>query len=187
MITKASECSITKFMAYSFDGKDEDIEGPELIWAEFIDLSGLCENREKDIMVVMHNICVRKFVIPGLIQFQLAHLEKFEKPYIDGFWLFKKYGHRLEWKEDLQEFVMQMDRIRLAELQYDSQLESLEKDLQSLKKDGVKITGNGRTEFIRLLNDVGKYRRNDIDREKTDIETFALMVKDYFDRPAIQN
>jgi hypothetical protein len=187
MITKASECSLRVFMKCLFEDDQSDVDNFELIWSEYVDLSGLCENREKEILVSIHNIKVRQSVIPALIKFQLDYIERFKEPYLEAFWIFKKYGHQVIWNSDAEELARQLERVRLKELQYESQLDMIERELQDLKKEGVKIDGNGRKEFIRLLNDVGKYRRNDIDRDRTDVETFAIMVRDYLDRPAKQN
>lgn len=184
MIKKACECSVRQFMKALFEDDRSEFENFELIWAEYVDLSGLCETREKDLMAAIHNIDIRQKVIPGMSKFEMSYLEEFGKPYLDAFWIFKKFGHRLKWNDDKEDFLRQLEFMRLKELTHESVRDKLEKELADLRKVGIKIDGNGRKEFIKLLNDIGKQRRNDVDRDKTDVETFALMVKDFLEKPA---
>ncbi|MDP4264929.1 MAG: hypothetical protein Q8941_20540 [Bacteroidota bacterium] len=202
MIKKASDCSVRLFMRALFEDDRSQIDNFDAIWTEWVDLSGVSETREKDLLTAIHNIHVRQLVIPEMIQLQLEHLRIFKQPYFEDpdnpenyFKFFRKYGHRLSWndeaakyavEETINDFINQLKRVDTKERQFVPELAGLEKELKELKKEGVKIDGNGRKEFIKLLNDVGKYRRNDIDRDKTDVETFAIMVRDFFDRPAKQ-
>lgn len=165
-----------------FEDDFEGVENFDAIWTEYIDLSGIAQTRDKDLLVAIHNIEVRLLVIPEMISFQLKFMAENKMPYVDGFWFFKKYGHRLTWNEDDPDnFFKQLEFVDIKERKFIAERDDLKKQQSLLKKNGVVVDGNGRKEFIKLLNAIGKYRRNDIDRDKVDVETYALMIKDYFE------
>lgn len=183
MITKASECSVRQFMRALFEDDLSGFENFENIWEEYVDLSGLSQTMEKELMIGIHNIDVRRVVVPAMVEFQKTYMRQFGKPYIDGFWFFKKYGHRLNYEGNIHSFDDQLERVLTKEKRHFAEQEKMKKELADLRKNGVRIDGNSRKEFIKLLNAVGKSRRNDVDRDKTDVETYALMVKDYYETP----
>lgn len=171
-----------------FEDDHEGVENFDAIWTEYIDISGIAESRDKDLLVAIHNVDVRLFVVPEMIVFQKKFFAEWERehgsgmPYIDGFWFFKKHGHRLKWNEDDPgNFFQQLEFVEIKERKFIAERDDLRKQQKLLHTKGVAIDGNGRREFIKLLNAVGKYRRNDIDRDKTDMETYAYMIKDYFE------
>jgi len=181
MIAKASECSVRVFMRALFEEDYTDILDFGKIYDEYVDLSGAAETQELELMVLIHNIEVRMFVTNGFVQFQKDYIAQYNEPYWDGFWVVKKYNHELKWNNDKQEFLDQMEMMLSREKRFVPELANYQKELSQLQKEGSKPDSNGRKQFIKLLNAVGKDRRNDVDRDKTDVETFALMVKDYFD------
>lgn len=181
MITKASECSVRQFMRALFEDDLSGFENFENIWTEYIDLAGVSENMEKDLMVAIHNIDVRRLVVPELVKLQRDCIEALGSPYVNGFWLFKKFGHRLSFEGDILAFDDQLERALTKEKIHFAEQEKMKKELADLRKNGIQMHGNGRKEFIRLLNVVGKTYSGGIDRDKTDVETYALMVKDYLE------
>lgn len=181
MIKKASECSIRQFMHGLYEDDVSEFENIELIWTEYIDLSGISENMEKDLLVSIHNIDVRRMVVPEMVKFQRDCVAALGVPYVAGFWFFKKYGHRLEYDGDNQAFDHKLEMILADEKVFYAEQEILKKDLEALRKDGVKMDDNGRKEFIRLLNAVGRSYSGGIDRDKTDVESYALMVREYIE------
>lgn len=181
MITKAAECSINIYMRCMWGNDRTDVENFEKIHDEYMDLSGLAETEQKDVLIAMHNLTVRILVIPAMIKFQCDYFAEYKEPYVDGFGFFKKYGHTLTWElGEAEQFYKQLEKIESKEKKYESQLDILKKQFNDLQKGGKVIAKkNGRQEFIKLINRVGKYK--DIDRDKVDMETFGLMVKDYFE------
>lgn len=180
MITKASECSITLYMRCLF-GKDRTgMDNFEAIHDEYMDISGLAESEQKELLVAIHNLTVRLLVIPGMIKFQCDYFAEYQEPYFDGLLFFKKYGHTITWDlEHPEQFVLQLERMEIKERKYESQLDILKKQFADAQKGVIVQKKNARHEFIRLINRVAKHR--DIDRDKTDMETFGLMVRDYFE------
>ena len=182
MIKKASDCSIRIFMKCLFEHDVSDVENFDAIWTEYVDISGIGETKEMDLLVAIHNIQVRLIIIPAMIQFQLDYIKKFDEPYKDGFWFFKKYGHKLIWNPNFPlAFLKQLEFVQIKEKKYYAESDKLEKELKDLKTDGVVKDGKERQQFIKLLIAVGKPYMGGIDRDKTDMETYGMMVRDYFD------
>lgn len=189
MITKASECSLTVFIRCLFDKNYKDVEGWDNIYTEYMDISGIGATIQKDLLVQIHNLHVRIVTVPAMISFQVEYFKKYEEPYLGGFDFFKRHGHKLTWdSEHPGNFAKQLERVETIERKYFAELDQAKKQLDKIEKQGAKLPagGNGRHQFIQLINNVGKYRRNDIDRDKTDVETYALMVKDYFEQSTKQ-
>jgi len=183
MISKAQECSINIYMKCMWGNDRTGVENFDKIHDEYMDLSGLAETEQKELLIAMHNLTVRLMVIPAMIKFQCDYFSEYNQPYIDGFGFFKKYSHILTWDmAEPHKFAEQLEKIESKEKKYESQLDILKKQFKDSQKGGsvaVNNKKNGRHEFIKLINRVGKHK--DIDRDKVDMETFGLMVKDYFE------
>ncbi len=181
MITKCSECSVKIFMKCLFDGDASDLGGGDFdkIYTEYIDISGIGESKEFSLMSNIHNLNARILFIDAMIEVQKRFFMNFDIPFIDGLKDFRRYGHRITWDSanpDL--FIKQLERVETVEKKFLSELDNYMNELESIRKNGVQPNVNGRIEFVRLLNELGKEGYK-IDREITDMESVALMVKDY--------
>lgn len=171
MIKKASECSIRTFMRCLFEQDYTDVENFDNIHQEYIDSSG--ESRWLDLQKTIHNMNVRVHVVPAMIQFQLNYFKQYKEPYWDGFNFFEKYGYKLTWDpKNSAQFFSQLERIETEEKKYESRLNRLKQDFESMQK-------SGRQEFINLFNNIRESKN--IEMDHTDIGSFALMVKEYFE------
>lgn len=180
-IEKCCDCSIKIFMECLFHGRRELLNGGnfEEIFTEYVDLSGIGETQEYNLMNGIHNIQTRMVFIESMIEFHKRFLKEFNMPYVDGFKDLRKYGHRLTWDpEHPQIFVQQLQMMEIKEKKNQAELDKMIKELNALKKDGVKPDKNGRVNFVRQLNNLGK-AGYDINRETTDMEALALMIKDH--------
>jgi hypothetical protein len=166
-----------------YNGKFEGIGGQsnlDVLYTEYIDLSGLGETHQKTLLINIHNLEVRLTVMPALIDLQKKSFAATNAPYEPAFELFKKYGHRLRWDADEpMAFIKQLERVEIREKKCIAELDSFMKELGTLKKEGPKVNANGRQDFIKQLNRVGK--PGFIDREKTDMESYSLMIADYYE------
>jgi len=183
MITKCSECSVKIFIDCLFNGDRSALNGGDFdkIFTEYVDLSGVGETREYDLLTSIHNVQCRITFIDTMVKVQKEFFMNFEIPFVNAFDDFRKYGHRLSWNpEKPADFITQLQRVDVIERKSIAELDAYIKELKSLKKDGVVPDKNGRKDFIRQLNTLNKAGYK-IDREKTDMEELALMIRDHND------
>lgn len=180
MITKCSDCSVRVFMTCLFDHDYTQLEGGdfEKIFTEYIDISGIGETKELELMVAIHNIQTRITYIDAQVDIQKKFLHNFGIPFVNAFEDFKKYNHRLSWDpENPDKFVTQLQRVVVIEKKFHAELDTKVAELKKLKKDGVQPNSNGRRDFVRRLNNLGK-EGYQIDKDKTNMEEVALMIRD---------
>lgn len=181
MITKCRDCSVRLFMTCLYDKDTSGLNGGnfENIFTEYVDLSGIGETREFDLLTGIHNIQTRMTFIETMLIIQRRFYYEFEIPFVDAFQDLKKYGHHLKWDPNNPvAFLKQLETIEIIEKKSQAELDAKYKELKTLKKDGVKSDHNGRIDFIRQMNALNKdgYK---IDKDKTDMEEYALMIRDY--------
>lgn len=180
MITKCSECSVRIFMMCMYDHDYSQLEGGdfEKIFTEYIDLSGIGETKELELMVAIHNIQTRITYIDAQVNIQKNFLHNFGMPFVNAFDDFRKYNHRLSWDpENPDQFVTQLQRVVVIEKKFHAELDTKVAELKKLKNDGVQPNSNGRRDFVRRLNNLGK-EGYQIDKDKTNMEEVALMIRD---------
>ena len=180
MITKCSECSIRLFMTCLFGKNTEGLNGGDFdkIFTEYIDLSGIGETKEYDLLWSIHNIQSRVTFIAAMIDLQKKFFKEFDMPFVNAFDDFRSYGHRLKWNQEKpEEFLNQLRMIEVREKKFQAELDAKVVELQKLKKEGVTADSNGRADFVRQLNSLGKAGFR-IDKDKTDMEELALMIRD---------
>lgn len=167
-------------MACLFDKDETGLEGGdwEKLFTEYVDISGIGETIEFDLLLSIHNIQVRMTFIASMVELQKRFFKEFNMPFLKAFEDFKKYGHRISWDaSDPGKFITELQRIEVRERRFQSELDVKVKELKKLKKDGVQPNTDGRKDFVRQLNNLGKVGYK-IDRDKTDMEELALMIKD---------
>ncbi|MES2004342.1 MAG: hypothetical protein V4450_07460 [Bacteroidota bacterium] len=198
IICEASECTVRVFMRCAFgnDLKGLIISGkpsPEdlakawkAIYTEYVDLSGMVQTMEFDLMKSIFYLDCRVKRIQLLLMIQRESIDKLGMPCIGAFPMLKSFGHRLSWDAshpDAEGFKRKLLDIESREKKYDIELGGKMKELFELKR---KRANNElpemqkRKEFIRTLNNLEKsgYR---IDRDKSTVEDMAIMIHDYND------
>lgn len=184
MITKCSQCSIKVFMDCLFENDFRGLDGGgkdelDVIHTEYVDLSGIGETREYELMISIHNTEERLTFITTQLEIQQRFFKNFDIPFVNAFDDFRKYGHRLTWDDNNPEaFLKQLDMIEIREKKFVAEYDKHVKELKTLKSDGVKIDGNGRRDFIRQMNNLRRFGYQ-VDKDKTDIEELALMIRDH--------
>lgn len=151
-------------MAALFNGDKTDIHDWDNLFISYIDLSGMAQSRQKDLMTAIHNIETRLSCIDSFISVQKqclniagVPLQKYvsqrtiidelgecgpaggllsiETKEVSPFDDIKRYGHRLIWNpKDPQGFIMQLDRIESKEKRRVAELNKLHKELSDLSK-----------------------------------------------------
>lgn len=176
---KLSDISVRKFMACLFNKDYSDVENWDTLYLEYIDLSGIGENRELALMTNIHNLQVRLAHITSFIEFQKLFYLEFNQPYVKAFDDLRKYNHKLNWDpSNREEFLNQLKRVEAKEKRNVAELDVLIKELTDIKKGApvVKEDHNSRADFIRMLNSLNKEGYS-IDKDKTDMEELSLMIK----------
>ena len=199
IISSSSECSIRMFMSCAF-GKDlksliisgepaeEELNAAWLnIYTEFVDLSGLAQTQEFEIMKTIFYLDSRVKRIKLLIFIQNESIEKLGQPCIGAFAKLDMYGHRLMWDKDhpdLEAFKQRILSIESTEKRYEIELNGKIKELMNLKKKQQNQElpeMQKRKEFIRSLNNLERAGFR-IDRDKTTVEDLALMIGEMNDQ-----
>lgn len=151
-----------------------------IVHTEFIDAAGLYETEEFGDVSYIYFLNNRINTINIGIRLHREFLVDFKFPYIEQLNRFEKYGHRLYWNNNEEDFLKQLDRIENREKKYVSQLENcikLLKDKRQKKINKETVSKKDfRGDFIMMLNSLGKNGYK-IDKDKETVEDIAYMVK----------
>lgn len=168
-------------------GEDEQISAKEVwqaIYMEYLDLSGLAQTTELHLMKGIQTLECRITLVNTAINLHKECLRVIGQPFFPAFATLKKYGHAIWWDknvENIEAFIVSLDKIAMKEKRYEMELESKKKDLfkfmESIKKREPSETMS-RKEFIRMMNQIEKFGFR-IDREKNTVEDLAVMQSDY--------
>jgi hypothetical protein len=177
-----SDLTVKRFMAAMFNGDYTAIPNWDELFTAYIDLSGTSNAQQYQIMVKVHNLQTRLSAIESFINFQKAFFLEFDQPFEPALGDVRRFGHTINWNpSDPEQFLAQLQRMNTKERRNVAELDSAMKELSAIQKTGtVKVTANSRQDFIKQLNALNKAGYT-IDRETTDMETLALMIKDYYD------
>lgn len=178
-----SDIVLRAFMLAMFNQKYEAVGGIDnwdAVYTEYIDLSGIGETQEFNLLTNIHNVQHRITQVQGYLDIQKKFFATFNEPFEPALKDLRKFGHRLTWDiGNPKQFIQQLEMCEVKEKTYVAQLDSYMKELTDLKKEGVKkITTNGRVDFVKQMNRLGKdgYK---IDKDKTDMEEYSLMIREY--------
>lgn len=198
IIQSAGDCVINKFMDCAFkdrhrvllisgDATDEQLRMAfEIVYAEYVDLAGLYVTREFELSAYISSLDTRIATVKRFVTLQCTFLNEFDTPFLPGFALVKKYGHRLYWdfnRPDKESFLKRLIQIEAGESRYQAELDRKVKELVELRKKKVNKEFSlleSRKQFIMSMNRL-QQNKFVIDKDKTTMEELALMVKDYKD------
>jgi len=198
IIQSASDCVIDRFMKCAFQGKyrclvisgeasnDQLQNAFEIIYAEYVDLSGLYITREFEISGYIDSLDKRISTVKRFVSLQRAFLHEFDVPFLPGFGLVKKYGHRLYWDfnhPDKDAFLKKLVQIEASESRYQAELNKKVNELVELRKKKINKEFSlleSRKQFIMSMNRL-QQQKFVIDKDRTTMEELGLMVKDHRD------
>jgi hypothetical protein len=201
IIQSAADCVVDRFMKCAFqeryrsllltgDAPDDQLRTAfEVIYAEYVDLAGLYITREFELSAYISSLDTRIYTVKRFVNLQETFLHEFDAPFIPGFALVKKYGHRLYWdfsNPDKEAFKNKLKQIQASESRYHAELNKKVNELVELRKKKVTKTFSlleSRKQFIMSMNRL-QQNKYVIDKEKTTMEEMALMIKDYKDTAA---
>jgi hypothetical protein len=201
IIQSAADCVLNQFMKCAFqeryrcllitgDASDDLLRTAfEIIYAEYVDLAGLYITREFELSAYISSLDTRIATIKRFVDLQRRFLEEFDAPFIPGFALVKKYGHRLYWdfnSPDKEAFLNRLKQMEAGESRYQAELNKKINELVEFRKKKVNKTFTlleSRKQFIMSMNRL-QQNKYVIDKEKTSMEEMALMIKDYKDTTA---
>lgn len=182
-----SDISLKDFRHMMFR-KDYTLVGGEEAWnilyTEYIDLSGAADTREVTLLRAIHNIEVRLSVIGTMISLQVKWFEEFDKPFFPAFKDLSGFGHNLKWSEeapDKESFFKQLKRVEQKEKRFIAEKDSLVREYSKVVKNKPVDHKFEEKDFLKLIDVIEKYRKYHIDEDKTNAKRFAIMVKDYND------
>lgn len=203
MIKRACDCTLTLFITCLFDGNisvldshppvpkpaeyEKDLaDAWETIYEEYVGISGAAKTKEFELIKALTNIQSRLSSIPAIVEVQRLFVLHFGVPHFPGLVQLKKFGYNIFWNTaapDPELFEKKMSEVIAKEKRFVSERDARIKDLADLYRDGVKSKSDSkkeRTEFMRLINHVGKFGFT-VNKAVTTVEEFAIMVKDYND------
>lgn len=201
IIQSAGDCVVNMFMDCAFkdryrrllisgDATDDQLRMAfEIIYAEYVDLAGLYITREFELSAYIGSLDTRLAVVKRFIDLQRTFLREFDVPFLPGFGLVKKYGHRLYWdfnNPDKDGFLKKLQQIEAAEARYQAELNRKVNELVELRKKRVNKEFSlleNRKQFIMSMNRL-QQAKFVIDKDKTTMEELALMIKDFKDQAA---
>lgn len=181
MIYTLADITVKRFMEAMYEGKKEGIDNWEELFTLYVDTSGIGNMRQLALLTTIHNLEIRLFIIDTFISLQTEAFNTFGEPYEPAFIIVKKYGHRILWNAaEPDQFEIRLNQIAAKEKRKVSELNKVRKEFDDLQKTGiVKEDKDSRKDFIRLLNRISEKVK--VDRERDDMETISLMIKDYLE------
>lgn len=178
---KCEKINITDFIAAWFNHEYDNLNQDdfEIVYAEYVDLSGLYHSKEFELFAYINYLKNRIFVLRTVVASQRMFLETLGRPYVDGLFIFDNFGYKIKWNDDIEDFERQLKIVESRERQKSSELRRKEfefKQLKDAKKSEEQPLIQSRHNFIRMLNSFNKAGYK-IDRDKTTVEELALMIK----------
>lgn len=195
-INTASECTVKQFKACCFDQRfhvlvlegdpsDQELqEAFELIYSEYVDLSGLFITREFELSAYIRSLKVRIDTVQHFVELQRVFISEFDAPFPPGFDIVKKYGHILYWNPespDLDLFKAKLSKIESKEVKYTVELKKKTDELVELHRKRVKkefTLLESRKQFVTMVNRL-QQAKFVINQNETTVEELALMVADH--------
>lgn len=199
IINTASKCTVGSYMECRFaknfnvlviegnPSQEELMEAFSKINDEFIDMSGIVDSAEFELANSIFYLDNRVKMIDMLIYIQEESLKRIGVPCFCAISRFKRWGHNLNWKKDIQDFWHQLEIVKSKEKKYAEELDMLLDQLIKVRQDRESLPElKQREEFIRMLNNIQKEYFK-IDRDKTYIEEVAIMYNDLKKAIQLQN
>jgi hypothetical protein len=195
IIDNAADCTIKQYMECAFkqryrvliiegDAEDEDLQKAfELIYAEYVDLSGLFITREFELSAYIQSLWNRTNTITRFIDLQKRFIGHFSVPFVPAFDTVKKYGHVLYWNHespDIDLFLTRLAKMEAREKKYEVEIKAKEKELFELRKKKVTkefTVLESRKQFVTSLNRL-QQSRFVINKNETSMEELAIMISD---------
>jgi hypothetical protein len=179
---KIEKITIEVFMDAWFNNEYDKIskEEFELVYAEYIDLSGLYQTKAFELVTYINYLKNRVYVLKTMVFAQEAYYEVFKTPFSPLIQLAKDtLGLNYEWNKNEKSFFSYLRKLENSARTKSLELRRKEYELEQLQKE--KQQGNlskvqSRHEFIKMLNWFNKSGYK-IDREKTTVEELALMIR----------
>jgi len=174
-----SDITVRVFMRCLFNKDYSGVENWEELYTSYIDLSGLGESGQLGLYVAIHNLNVRLFRITAFLEFHAKVFDLVGMADLDRLDMIKDYGYRLKWNPlQPEEFLPQLIRIEQKEKRQYVELKTLEKELEEMRQAEKPGTVSARNSFVIMLNMLGKEGYK-IDKDSTDMEELALMIKQH--------
>ena len=181
------DITVRTFMKCLFSKDYTGVDNWEELYTKYIDLSGLGESGQLGIHVAIHNLNIRLFRITHFLEFQSKTFDLIKMPYMPHLNDMAEYGYKLTWNPDEPEmFLPQLIRMEQKEKRNYVEIKELEKELEDMKQAEKPGTVSARNSFVIMLNVLGKEGYK-IDKDKTDMEELALMIKQHGDDVAALN
>lgn len=204
IIEDAADCTIKQFIRATFEGKlkvlivdgnpseeEYKILEPKLknafeyIYAQYVDISGLYRSQEFEILAYIDSLDKRIWTMKRFVELQRTFMSHFDMPFLPGFAIAEKYGHRLVWNPEYPDlFKKQLDAIPTKESRYSIKVNEKVKELVELRKKSITKEHSileSRKEFISMLNRLQQHKFV-INKSETTVEELGLMIKDYRDQ-----
>lgn len=193
-INTAADCTVKMFKA-CLEGKyrvlalegtttDEELEQAfEIVYAQYVDLSGLFVTREFDLSAYIHYLDIRITVIKQFVALQRQFVSEFGEPCMSYFHLVKKYGHSLYWDHknpNLQLFLEKLNKIEPKEVRYQIELKNKKNELFELHKKRLNQEHTpleSRKQFV--TNIVRLQKAGFVINNDTSMEDVAIAVSDH--------
>lgn len=179
---KCEKVTIEVFMSCWFNQDYEILSKDDfdVVFAEYIDLAGLYQSKEFELVTYINYLKNRIFVLKTIVASQEMYFDVFKTPYMIGIELIKEqFGLVYEWDEDERTFRSFLRKLENNARSKSTELKRKEFELDKLKEEkdkGDVSKVQSRHEFIKMLNGFSKTGYK-IDRDKTTVEELALMIK----------
>jgi hypothetical protein len=195
IIDSTADCTVQMFMDCCYRNKyqclliegtatDEELKAVfELIYAQWIDESGLYQSAEYEKYAYISSLETRNFTIERFVMTQKEFINQFGLPYIPGFEIVKKYGHKLFYNPespDIDLFLKKLDQVYSKESRYRQELKTKSSELVEMrakKKNNEHSLLQNRKSFISMIT---KLQQNGyvVEKKSTVMEEVSVMLVD---------
>jgi len=173
-----SDITVRIFMRCLFDKNYEGVDNWDELYTSYIDTSGLGKEGELPLHIAIHNLNARLLDITSFLEFQSKVYRLVKMPHIPRMGEINKYGHRLTWDPQNDNFLDQLNAVDLKERRNYVEMKKLQKELKQIQQAQTPNTVSARNQFVIMLNTLGKEGYK-IGKDKTDMLELSLMIKQH--------
>jgi len=181
------ECSFREnysVLLISGDATNQELRSAfEIIYAQYIDDSGLYQSAEFEKYGYIDSLEKRITTVDRFIYLQTEFIKQFQVPFIPGFEMIAKFGHKLFYNvdsPDIELFLSKLETIRLKEQKYKIELKKRVDELMKMREKKVKNELNllqSRKQFISMITRL-RQQHHVIEYKTTMVEELSIMVRD---------
>lgn len=165
-------CTLAELESCMFEGAN--LPGWEIVYIEFIDLSGLAATDEYDLLVAINNIIIRIETVPTYIEVQRQCIKHFNLYHPVATEKLKKFGYPMP--NEVSKAEAFLSSVLSKEKRWRQDLRQANAKLEKLKHPEGNDAKKASRSWGKTKNEMSKRQGYRIDSKLTLVKEYALMI-----------